>query len=437
MTTISLGANLACTLTSSDASVAWFEMGGRALERGALPDAVSCFSNALHSGLVAPAVYNNLGNAYWMSGKLDEAIGAYSMALQRDPKSPAILTHLGVAFMDARMVAAAAACFDLAIVLAPHYPSAHWNRGLLSLLTGNYELGWADYEWRWKLPRVQARTPKKLPPRWDGEALSGEKVLVCAEQGLGDTLQFVRFVPEIIKRGGRPILICQPELKSILSTDSSFGIVACAHDPVPRADYFAPLLSLPAILRVGGRVTTTQPYLTAEPDKVVHWRSRFSNLRGLKIGLVWAGAARGDDVLASSIDRRRSMSLAQIAPLVRVPGCSFVSLQKGPPQQEIPDSNVPIIDLGPELNDFSDTAAVVANLDLVISVDTSVVHLCGALGRPIWMLSRFDGCWRWLLDRPDSPWYPTLRIYSQHRPQDWDVAIRAVVSDLQDLVGNR
>ena len=264
-------------------------------------------------------------------------------------------------------------------------------------------------------------------------------LLVHSEQGLGDTLQFCRFVP-IVAQGAKIVLEVQPPLHRLLADLPGIAEIVAEGDKLPPFDLHCALLSLPRFLGTSLETIPGEvPYLTADPLLVSAWRRRLAGLAGLKIGLVWAGGPRPDEPAESSVDRHRSMPLARLAALAEVEGVSFVSLQKGPPaaQAAQPPPGMVLHDFTAELDDFADTAALVEALDLVISVDTAVAHLAGALGKPVWLLNRFDTCWRWLLGRDDSPWYPTLRQFRQPAAEDWDSVIAAVKAALAQRVRDR
>jgi hypothetical protein len=249
-----------------------------------------------------------------------------------------------------------------------------------------------------------------------------------AEQGLGDTLQFVRYAPMVAALGARVVLEVQPPLVRLMQGLRDVAQVIACGDALPRFDVHCPLLSLP--LAFATRLETvpaTVPYLHVDPAQAASWRAKLP-AEGMRVGLVWAGAPHQDDAGAHLIDRRRSIGIRQLLRLADIPGIHLVSLQKDAPEP-VPDA-LQLIDLMPSVEDFADTAALIAALDLVIAVDTSVAHLAGALGCPVWLLSRYDGCWRWLHGRDDSPWYPGMRIHRQERPCDWSAVIEHVRSDL-------
>jgi hypothetical protein len=288
------------------------------------------------------------------------------------------------------------------------------------------------------MPDLASGWHKARAPTWKpGQSLAGKTILLFAEQGLGDTIQFVRFAPLLAAQGAQVILLVQPALVSLLAGIE--GIAACIGfgDKLPRFDLQYPLMSLPYALGIElASVQANYPYLTAAPDAVAGWGDRLAALPGRKVGLVWAGDPRPDQPEANRTDRRRSMRFDQLASLADIPGVSFVSLQKGKPAEQARTAipGLTLHDWTPELRSFADTAALAHNLDLVISVDTSVAHLAGAIGRPVWMFNRFDSCWRWLDGRDDSPWYPTLRQFRQATAGDWAGVLARVRAELQALV---
>jgi hypothetical protein len=271
-------------------------------------------------------------------------------------------------------------------------------------------------------------------PLWDGRTdLAGKRVLLVGEQGLGDTIQFSRFARLVAARGASVVLGADPPLRRLMAGLAGVDAVAVPGEPEPAYDLFCPLMSLPG--RFGLTVADVgmeAPYLRADPRAVAAWRGRLGALPWLKVGLVWSGAPRPESRMAVRTDRRRSVSLAGLAPVLAVPGVTFVSLQKGVARDQA--AGWPIVDWTGELEDFADTAALIEALDLVISVDTSVAHATGALGRPVWVLNRFDRCWRWLTGRSDTRWYPTMRLFTQGVPGDWGSVVAEVVEALGRMV---
>jgi hypothetical protein len=298
------------------------------------------------------------------------------------------------------------------------------------LMAGDFEAGFAEFEWRWRSPAMQPHGV--AGPQWQGQNPAGLSILLHDEGGFGDTLQFVRYAPLLASRGATVVLQVQPPLVRLIR-QSMPGVahVLARGESLPPYDVHCPMLSLPH--GFGTRLDTVPaalPYLQPAPEAASHWRTWLGNNAGqaLRVGLVWAGASRPDLPEAFAMNERRSLALARLAPLGGVPGVCFVSLQLDVAEAVPP--GMTILDPMAAMTDFADTAALVANLDLVIAADTAVAHLAGALGRPVWVLSRYDACWRWLAGRRDNPWYPALRVYRQPTPGDWDSVIATVAEDL-------
>lgn len=344
-----------------------------------------------------------------------------------------LYNNLGGALSDLGRPAEALACYDRALAIRPDDVSAHFGRSRPLLLRGEYAEGWREFEWRRRGGTAEAIKLRGFAqPQWQGEDVAGKTLLLHAEQGFGDTLQFCRYA-SLVGATARVILEVQPPLVRLCSSLAGVAQVVARGEPPPAFDLHCPLMSLP--LAVGTTLDTIPsevPYLAADPELVAGWRERLAGLDGLQVGLVWAGSLRPEPEL-SAIDRRRSITLAMMAPLGEASGVSFISLQKREPgaQSANAELGLALHDFTANLQDFADTAALIEALDLVISVDTSVAHLAGALGKPIWLLNRFDTCWRWLLDRDDSPWYPQLRQFRQPRPGDWNSALHAARDALQ------
>jgi len=381
---------------------------------GRLDAAEASARTALRLRPAYPSAQVNLANALRDSGRFEEAQRWYRQALGAEPEHPEGLNNLASLLFDLGQVDEAIGHYRSALALKPDYADAHTNLALALLLGGCFEEGWREYEWRWRQGKNRPHLRNFTQPLWNGEDIGDQVLLIHAEQGFGDTLQFCRFVP-FLAAGRRVVLEVQAPLKALLADLPGIEAIVARGDVLPAFDVHCPLLSLPRILgtEIAGIPAETR-YLQADRDRVAGWRRRLDAYPGLKIGLAWAGNP------AMGADRRRSIALEQFSILADLPGVTFISLQKGPAATETPPPGLVLLDWTDELSDFAQTAALVEALDLVISVDTAVVHLAGALGRPIWLLNRFDRCWRWLLDRDDSPWYPTLRQFRQNEPGDWD-----------------
>ncbi|MDR3438541.1 tetratricopeptide repeat protein [Telmatospirillum sp.] len=410
---------------------------GKALkDLGKAADAAIWYQRALVIDPQFTMAFSNLAAALQDMGRLAEAREAGEKALMLAPDHPIALNNHGITLQEQGNELAAISCYERAVRLAPDYAEAHTNLGMAALLHGDYTRGWQEYEWRWNGGITALRQRDFSKPRWTGDDLRGRTILLHAEQGFGDVLQFARYAKPIAARGGKVILEVHPPLMRLLSTVPGVSRVVAMGAPLPEFDCHLPLMSAPLVMGTTERTIPAEtPYVVPDAAKVAAWSRRLAGLPGLKVGLVWAGNPRPHDPGSNLVDRRRSMTLQQLMPLLKVPSVSFVNLQKDGPATQIGEISA---DLRPhdwmaEVADFADTAALIANLDLVISVDTSVVHLAGALGKPVWILSRFNGCWRWLTDREDSPWYPTARLFRQTRRGDWDEVVTRVASALADL----
>jgi hypothetical protein len=316
-----------------------------------------------------------------------------------------------------RMVEAEAAALT-SVRLAPEHADARYTLGTIQLLRGQLPAGFAGLEWRWR--RRGFTCPRAFDrPHWDGGALAGRTLLLHAEQGLGDAIQMLRFVPRVAA-GGRVLLEVPPALRRLAGRFAGVAEVFTAGAPVPPFDLHCPLPSLPWALGLTLADIPGAPYLAPDAADVTAWRRRLDGVSGRRVGLCWAGNP------SYAADARRSLAPERLSVLADLPGIAFISLQPGaavPPGLALHDWTA-------DLHDLADTAALLACLDLVVTVDTAVAHLAGALGRPVWLLNRFDTCWRWLLDRDDSPWYPTLRLFRQDRPGDWDGVLGRMRAEL-------
>jgi len=441
-----------------------------------LEDARASHEKALTLAPNHADTYFNLGNVYRKQGKLDDAIGRYEKTLTLDPQFIDAQNALGcVLGMQGRPVEALA-CFQKVLAVKPddfdahnnigstfqclgkpqdaiaHYQRAlalrpddaraQWHQSMLLLLLGDYANGLRLYEKRLEaaegvylthLKAIQSKLASK--PRWQGESLRGKTLLVWTEQGSGDSLMMLRYVHKLLEAGVKGlVLYCGPELYRLAR---GFGGSVEASDmttmlPRPDYDYHCPIMSLPFLF--GTRLETipdTVPYLYVPADIRAKWAQRLVDTTGLRVGLAWAGSKN------YARDLQRSIPPKTFEPLIGISGITFVSLQKEQPGALLTETGWPIRDWMNECEDYLDTAALVESLDLVISVDTAVAHLAGALGKPVWLLNRFESEWRWLLERKDSPWYPTMRIFRQQALHDWDGVIRRLVVDLSQLVHSR
>jgi Flp pilus assembly protein TadD len=406
-------------------------LGATLREQGKLVEAANSFQYVLNTQPDSAAAHSNLAAVLHEQGKGDEAAQSAQKALGIDPRHAAAHNNLGVGLREQEKPADAVASFQKALAVNPNYADAHMNLGITLLQRGDFEAGWRHYEWRWQT-RGKTFQPRTFSqPAWDGGPLEGRSLLVYAEQGLGDTLQFVRYAPLLQRRGGRVIFECQKPLWPLLTSCPGIDHLVAKGEALPPFDCHVPLLSVPGLLGThAGNIPADVPYLSARPDLVRSWRDRLADCAGLKVGICWKGSA------AYAGDRQRSVALAELAALAAVPGVSLISLQKGPGEEQLADAGFPVRSLGPDFDEangaFMDTAAVVKNLDLVIAADTAVAHLAGALAAPVWVFLARVPDWRWMLDREDSPWYPTARLFRQDQAGEWGPVVRRLAAALRE-----
>jgi tetratricopeptide (TPR) repeat protein len=387
--------------------------------------ALEVFRRSLINNPRSAKTIASLGRLFERKGDLISAAEAYRDASKLDPKLPAAYVDLGFVLYGLGELADASDCFARLRALQPDSAEATVNLGLIHLLQGDLAAGWAEYESRWKVGVGDER--KFLQRRWKGEPLGGDRILLYAEQGLGDTMQFVRYVPQVAERGGEVVLEVQPALHALLAGTYGVSRVIRRGETLPEFAWQCPLMSLP--LALGTELETIParvPYIVADAARVEAWRERLQkNTR--RIGLAWAGNP------GHPRDRLRSIPLEQLVPLLNVAGTTFYSLQFGSGAEQMKQlpPGVRLVDLGDELKDFANVAAIVANLDLVISIDSAVAHLAGALGKPVWVLLNRGCDWRWFLKREDSPWYPTARLFRQSAPGEWQDVVKRIEIELR------
>lgn len=412
-------------------------------------DAVASCDQAIALRPNFAEAWSNRGNALSDLNRPLEAQASYERALSASSNLTDAWNNLGLTYVDMNRHADALACYGRALALSPDSAETHWNRALCLLQMGELSAGFAEYEWRWRRKRIAPNRRAFEAPLWLGETpLAGKTILLHAEQGLGDTLQFCRYATLVAAQGARVVLEVQPELTRLLDALEGVDELITAGTPLPAFDCHSPLLSLPlAFHTTVSTIPARTPYLSADDAATAHWRTRIAQAgppHALKVGLVWAGGHRPHVPELRKNDARRSLTFDRFAPIVETPGVQFFSLQKGDnaarqlsAMAERHEASRRVIDWTDELTDFADTAALIENLDLVISVDTSTAHLAGALNKPVWILNRLDTCWRWMLEREDTPWYPSARLFRQPSLGDWESVIDSVARALATLAGTR
>jgi tetratricopeptide (TPR) repeat protein len=442
---------------------AYYNLGNVYRDQGKFNEAFKCYQKAIQLNPAYAEAYINIGIIFRMQGRLDEETACYQKAIQLNPRSAEAFYNLGHSFFqkeqfdkalacyekvtvlnpqsaDAYMNLAlvlrikgrneeALACYRKAVLINPNDASAHWNLSNVLLLIGNYTEGWEEFEWFRKTEDCSKRQRNFPHPLWDGSDIEGQTILLHAEEGFGDTLQFIRYAPLVARRGARVIVESQKELTVLLKNVKEIQHIISHGSELPPFDIHCPLMSLPRVFGTTiENIPADTPYLTPDPAKAEIWRERLQGDHSrIKIGLVWSGGG---------LPFRKSCSLGLFSPLANLQGIAFYSLQKGSPakQSKNAPAGMKLIDYTDELHDFSDTAAFIENLDLVIAVDTAVAHLAGALGKKVWTLLPFVPDWRWMLNRDDSPWYPTMKLFRQTVPGDWKGVIDIVTDNLSQLI---
>lgn len=388
--------------------------------------------------------WSNRANALSDLNRPEDAQESYQRAIELAPALADAWNNLGLTLVDLNQHAQALRSYEQALTLNPGSAETHWNESLCLLQMGRLAQGWQKYEWRWERNRIEASKRAFAEPLWLGDfPIAGKTILLHAEQGLGDTLQFCRYTAMVSALGARVLLEVPSELMRLLSNLDGVAELIEQGQSLPPFDCHCPLLSLPLAFKTDlATIPASTPYLHPAPQATQRWAERIGTDApgALKVGLVWAGGNRPHVAELRKNDARRSVALETLRPLFDIPQVQFYSLQKGPAALQLaqsPELAARMIDHTDELADFADTAALVANLDLVISVDTAVAHLAGAINRPVWILNRFDTCWRWMLERKDSPWYPSAQLFRQPALGAWASVIASVREALSVRAGRR
>ena len=430
----------AVALDPRNAEARW-KLGAIQRERGNTEQAKETLREAL---AVAPdnlEILLNLGTTLCALGRPSEALEFIERATTLAPGAPIAHANAGFALAQCGREEEAVDAYARAVELRPDYAEARWNMAQLLLGLGRFEEGWPLFESRWQLSKYARQRPAVAAPQWAGEDLRGKRLFVHSEQGFGDTMQFLRYVELASERGAEVILHVRRELRDIAAGVRGVARLGTLGEPVPECDYVCPVMSL-----AGAFGTTLEtiprniPYFEASPSAMQAWRQRLDEDATVNVGLVWASgisSGLGKGFVESAV--ARSLPLAALAALGSVRGASFYSLQKGPPAAEAdaPPAGMQFRNWSSELRDFSDTAALIRALDLVITVDTSIAHLAGGLGAPVWVLVNVPTSWRWLRGRDDSPWYPSMRLFRQTVPGDWRSPVESARAALAELAARR
>jgi tetratricopeptide (TPR) repeat protein len=407
------------------AAMAYNNKGAILAEAKRFGEAIANYDRALALKPDYAEAHNNRGAALLVLSRPDQALASLEQALALRPDYAEAINNKGTALQDLNRHQEALGWHQRALGLNPHNANAHLNIANAYLALGQYEQGWAEYEWRWGTKDLAPFRRQLRCPQWLGDQpLEKKSILLYAEQGYGDMLQFARYVPMVAKQGARVVLEVPRPLFALFGSLAGVSNLVCRGDKLPPSDFHCPLLSLPRALRTSlHTIPADTPYLRAPPDHSAKWKERIAGHGGRKIGLAWSGRP---------YPRNRSIPLAALESLFSLPDVTFVSLQQEFPEGDLAllagQSNV--LHFGTELKDFADTAGVVSCLDLVLSVDSSVAHLAGAMGKPLWLLLLFASDFRWLVERDDNPWYPTARLFRQTKIGDWDTVVHRVRREL-------
>ncbi len=387
-----------------------FELSLLLVRKGERSEAIGQLREATRLQPHFPEALSNLGLLLRADRQFDEAESTYKRACAQQPSFAPAWNNLANLYVELARLSEAERCYNKALSVAPDYAEAHTGRAMLWLLKGSFSSGWEEYEWRWRQSGQKKR--EFLSPEWDGSDVAHRTILLHAEQGAGDTIQFIRYSTLLKRRGARVVVSCPASLRPLIQAIDAVDQVIHEREPLPPFDFHAPLMSLPRIFQTElTNLPAEIPYLSVPAGTVVP--PVLLEAQGLRVGLVWAGNPNHHN------DRNRSIPPELLGPLVAIPGIRFFSLQLGGEPFAAPHATPLVVDLAPYLSSYAETAACLQNLDLLITVDTSVAHLAGALGRPVWMMVPVCNDWRWLLDRSDSPWYPSMRIFRQIRAGEW------------------
>jgi len=415
-----------------DFPIALSNLGNTLKQQGRLEEAEASCRAALRLKPDYATAYNNLGVALVAQGRLVEAAATFEKALSCMPNDAVAHANLSAALVRQGKYSEAEANARRALAINPNYAEAHKNQGIVWLLLGDFARGWREYEWRWRCPGYAL--PRYPQPLWEGSPLEGKTILLHHEQGLGDTIQFVRYARVLKERGARVVCKVQRPLLQLMARCGDIDQLVSDEAELPPFDFYVPMLSVPGILNTTFETIPGEvPYLAPDESLVRQWRQRLRDDRGFKVAIAWQGSR---DFHA---DLQRSIPLKQFAPLAAVAGVRLISLQKGYGAEQIAglESTFEVVHFGDALDAsgaFMDTAAILKNVDLAILCDTSVTHLAGALAVPTWVALSISPDWRWFLDREDSPWYPTVRLFRQTRLGDWRDVFERLAHELRQRV---
>ncbi|MGB8600750.1 MAG: tetratricopeptide repeat protein, partial [Rhizomicrobium sp.] len=407
-------------------SAAHYNRGNALKAQGKLEDAMVSYDNAISLQPNYVSARNNRGNCYMALDRYDEALIDYQVAIDAKPEGMETYNNQGNAYLHLLRFDEADRCYDRAIALDETFSEAYWNKALLALLRGDFDAGWPLYEWRWKRSAAKTYTRSFIQPRWNGEDIAGKTLLIYGEQGLGDYIQFSRYVPALCAMGIKVVVEVAVELFDFLSSMNCPATFVRAGTELPDFDLHCPVMSLPLVCR--GQLPDFPadiPYLFANAEKSRFWQEKLGAKTALRVGLAWSGKAIHPN------DRNRSMRLAALAPILDLPAEFHILQKEIRPDDFSALGRYKLHSHCDGLDSFADTAALIDHMDLVISVDTSIAHAAAAMGKEVWMMLPQLPDWRWLMGRSDTPWYPTVTLYRQQAIGDWSAVIGTIAEKLK------
>ncbi len=404
-----------------------------AIRQGRTAEGAALMVRSVEVGPAKPYYMRNMCEVFRTLGRYDEALAYGRRAAAGDPADPICHANLSVLHYERGEAMDAIISGERALAINPNLPGAHFGLAEALLLRGEFERGWEEYEWRFRMPGVPALMPIEGVPQWDGQPLEGGRLMLIADQGFGDGIQFCRYIPWAAQRCGEVVVACSRELQPLIGQIPGIATMFDRWEVAPASAAYLPLSGLPRLH--GTTLDTipadTVPYLTPEPARVAKWKARLDELAAphhRRLGLVWAGRPTHKN------DRNRSVALNRLTALTDLPGVTYISLQKGPAEAQVGDyfGLAPLVNLGPEVDEFTDTLAIMDGLDLVVTVDTAVGHLAGAMGKRVFIMLPYAPDWRWLEKRSDTPWYPSARLFRPPTPQNWDAVTAAVAEAIRE-----
>jgi Flp pilus assembly protein TadD len=405
-----------------------------AVRQGRAAEGAELMRRSVEIGPAKPYYMRNMCEVFRTLGRYDEALDYGRRAAAGDPADPICHANLSVLHYERGEAMDAILSGERALAINPNLPGAHFGLAEALLLRGEFERGWEEYEWRFRMPGVPTLMPIAGVPQWDGQPLDGGRLMLIADQGFGDGIQFCRYIPWAAARcGGEVVVACSRELQPLIGQIPGIASLFDRWETAPKSLAYLPLSGLPRLhgTRLDNIPSDSVPYLKPEPARVAKWATRLDELAAphhRRVGLVWAGRPTHKN------DRNRSVALSGLGALTDLPGVTYVSLQKGPAEAQVGDyfGLAPLVNLGPEVDEFTDTLAIMASLDLVVTVDTAVGHLAGAMGKPVFIMLPYAPDWRWLERRSDTPWYPSARLFRPPTPRNWDAVTAEVAGAMRE-----